>query len=131
MDDATYREAVLTLRSSVPDYLAEAEETSTSTSGTSGGTSGTSSQVWSQAGYYRRLRTFNPQTWFGKPLAAAPPRCAAHGWTNSGLDALRCEQCGAVLTTVSPPWRACTRQPPAARHPPTLSINHRTSQPPL
>lgn len=105
MDDAAYQEAILTLRSSfqVRDYLAEAEggeSSSSSSSGTCAAAAATAAP-WSQAGFFRRLRTYNPQTWFGKPLSAAPPRCAAHGWVNSGLDALQCEQCKATQTIVS------------------------------
>ncbi len=52
---------------------------------------------WSEADFFRRLRTFTPQTWFGKSLAVAAPRCAAQGWTNVGVDTLACEVCHAPL----------------------------------
>lgn len=102
MDEAAFREAVLTLRSTldVRDYLAEAEADDASSSSSSTTTSSSTAAPWSQAGYYRRLRTFTPQTWFGKPLSAVPPRCAAHGWVNAGVDQLRCAQCGAALMMV-------------------------------
>jgi hypothetical protein len=111
MDAAAFQEAVLTLRSAdCRDFLGEAEEqqqsaTSSSTTtrimtpstssphaaSTTTTTAAARCRPWSEADFFGRLRSFTPQTWFGKPLAAAPPRCAAHGWVNEGTDVLRCE----------------------------------------
>jgi hypothetical protein len=52
---------------------------------------------WSEADYFQRLRTFSPQTWFGKSLAVSPPRCAASGWVNVEMDTLRCEMYVSIL----------------------------------
>lgn len=42
-----------------------------------------------------------PGTWFGKPARLAPAVCAAHGWTNTGMDTLTCQSCGATLAHTS------------------------------
>jgi hypothetical protein len=90
MDAASFQEAVLTLRSAnCRDLLGEAEGSPTAAAADANAPA--RCRPWSEADYFRRLRSFTPQTWFGKSLAAAPPRCAAHGWLNAGLDLLRCE----------------------------------------
>lgn len=42
-----------------------------------------------------------PGTWFGKPARISAAVCASHGWTNSGMDALKCAACNAVLSFTS------------------------------
>ncbi len=98
MDATAFQEAVLTLRSAnCRDLLGEAEgqdpydAAPTASPSSAASAPAARCRPWSEADYFRRLRSFTPQTWFGKSLAAAPPRCAAHGWVNAGLDRLRCE----------------------------------------
>lgn len=38
-----------------------------------------------------------PGTWFGKPSQASAVACAAHGWTNSAADVLKCPACQQTL----------------------------------
>lgn len=98
MDAAAFEEAVLTLRSCVPSYFSDTASCDPSqhqplphSQQHPHAHPPPRCRPWSEADYFRRLRTFNPQTWFGKPLVASPPRCAAHGWMNDGMDRLRCE----------------------------------------
>ena len=99
MDAAAFEEAVLTLRSCVPSYSSDSASCDPSQHQPLPHSQQRPQphahpprcRPWSEADYFRRLRTFNPQTWFGKPLVASPPRCAAHGWVNDGMDRLRCE----------------------------------------
>ena len=57
---------------------------------------------WDRAGLFRRAATFKPSTWFAKDAETAGPlRAAARGWTNIGVDLLRCEFCGAKLAATA------------------------------
>jgi len=49
--------------------------------------------------YLERLSTFQPDTYFAKPLSISPLVCAAFGWENTGRDIIRCahNQCKATL----------------------------------
>lgn len=91
--DAAFEEAVLTLRACVPPPASTTTDSPTAASAAAAASKHARCRPWSEVDYFRRLRTFTPQTWFGKSLAASPPRCAAHGWENEGMDRLRCEGC--------------------------------------
>lgn len=108
MDAAAFEEAVLTLRSCVPASLDSSNALDPAAAASSQHSPSQQPpqpphpprcRPWSEADYFRRLRTFHPQTYFGKPLAAGPPRCAAHGWVNDGVDRLRCEGYGGCVWT--------------------------------
>ena len=56
---------------------------------------------WDREGLFRRAATFKPSTWFAKDAETAGPlRAAARGWTNVGVDLLRCEFCGEKLAAI-------------------------------
>ena len=57
---------------------------------------------WDREGLFRRAATFKPSTWFAKDAETAGPlRAAARGWTNVGVDLLRCEFCGEKLAATT------------------------------
>ena len=57
---------------------------------------------WDRADLFRRAATFKPSTWFAKdPVTAGPLVAASRGWTNVGLDLLRCEFCGERLAATA------------------------------
>lgn len=57
---------------------------------------------WDREGLFRRAATFKPSTWFDKDAETAGPlRAAARGWTNVGVDLLRCEFCGEKLAATA------------------------------
>ncbi|KAA8526666.1 hypothetical protein F0562_008131 [Nyssa sinensis] len=52
--------------------------------------------------YLRRLSTFKPANWFGKPKAASSLACARRGWVNVDVDKIECESCSASLKFITP-----------------------------
>ncbi|EPS72067.1 hypothetical protein M569_02691 [Genlisea aurea] len=65
------------------------------------GSSHPSCRPWDRSDLLRRLSTFNPANWFGKPKSASSLACARKGWVNVDVDKLNCESCGASLIFVS------------------------------
>lgn len=65
------------------------------------GSSQPSCRPWERGDLLRRLATFNPGNWFGKPKAASSLACARRGWVNIGIDMIECETCGANLNNVA------------------------------
>ncbi|XP_021743278.1 uncharacterized protein LOC110709377 [Chenopodium quinoa] len=74
---------------------------STSAGGSALGSSQPSCRPWERGDLLRRLATFNPGNWFGKPKAASSLACARRGWVNIGIDKIECETCGASLKYVT------------------------------
>ncbi|XP_042041658.1 uncharacterized protein LOC121787107 isoform X1 [Salvia splendens] len=74
---------------------------STSAGGSALGTSQPSCRPWERGDLLRRLSTFKPENWFGKPKAASSHACARKGWVNVDVDKVECESCGAILKFVS------------------------------
>ncbi|KAL3821302.1 hypothetical protein ACJIZ3_007207 [Penstemon smallii] len=70
---------------------------STSAVGSALGSSQPSCRPWERGDLLRRLSTFKPANWFGKPKAANSLACARRGWVNVDVDKIECESCGAVL----------------------------------
>ncbi|XP_048498893.1 uncharacterized protein LOC104907362 [Beta vulgaris subsp. vulgaris] len=68
---------------------------STSAGGSALGSSQPSCRPWERGDLLRRLATFKPGNWFGKPKAASSLACARKGWVNTGIDKIECETCGA------------------------------------
>ncbi|XP_071476979.1 zinc finger C3HC-type protein 1-like [Diadema antillarum] len=57
--------------------------------------------------FFKRVETFSTSTWFAKPEAVSPLRCAQFGWENIGVDSLKCVTCKEVLYGGLPPkWEA-------------------------
>ncbi|KAL0328376.1 UNVERIFIED_CONTAM: hypothetical protein Scaly_2270200 [Sesamum calycinum] len=74
---------------------------STSAGGSALGSSQPSCRPWERGDLLRRLSTFKPANWFGKPKAASSLACARRGWVNVDVDKVECESCGAILKFVS------------------------------
>ncbi|KAG7646616.1 Zinc finger C3HC-like [Arabidopsis thaliana x Arabidopsis arenosa] len=61
-----------------------------------------SCRTWDRGDLLRRLATFKPSNWLGKPKTASSLACAQKGWVSVDLDKLQCEYCGSILQ-YSPP----------------------------
>ncbi|WOH03077.1 hypothetical protein DCAR_0522469 [Daucus carota subsp. sativus] len=75
---------------------------STSAGGSALGSSQPSCRPWERGDLLRRLSTFNPLNWSGKPKAASSLACARRGWVNVGVDKIECESCSANLKFSAP-----------------------------
>ncbi|KAI3769430.1 hypothetical protein L6452_00532 [Arctium lappa] len=75
---------------------------STSAGGSALGSSQPSCRPWERGDLLRRLSTFMPANWFGKPKAASSLACARRGWVNVDVDKIQCESCGANLKYNAP-----------------------------
>lgn len=75
---------------------------STSAGGSVLGSSQPSCRPWERGDLLRRLSTFVPANWIGKPKAANSLACARRGWVNVDVDTIECESCGEVLKFDSP-----------------------------
>ncbi|XP_058211265.1 uncharacterized protein LOC131323471 isoform X2 [Rhododendron vialii] len=73
---------------------------STSAGGSDLGSSQPSCRPWERGDLLRRLSTFKPANWCGKPKAASSLNCARRGWVNFAVDKIECESCGANLQFV-------------------------------
>ncbi|KAL9456352.1 hypothetical protein AB3S75_005556 [Citrus x aurantiifolia] len=76
---------------------------STSAGGSILGSSRPSCRPWERGDLLRRLATFKPSNWFGKPKLASSLACAQRGWMNIDVDRIVCESCAACLSFVSVP----------------------------
>ncbi|CAH9147668.1 unnamed protein product [Cuscuta epithymum] len=74
---------------------------SASAGGSALGSSQPSCRPWERGDLLRRLSTFKPTDWFGKPKAAGSLACARRGWINVDVDKIECESCGASLRFTS------------------------------
>ncbi|GMH25624.1 hypothetical protein Nepgr_027467 [Nepenthes gracilis] len=70
---------------------------SISAGGSALGSSQPSCRPWERGDLLRRLATYKPANWFGKPKAASSLACARRGWVNVDADEIECEACGAKL----------------------------------
>ncbi|XP_024959512.1 uncharacterized protein LOC112500295 [Cynara cardunculus var. scolymus] len=75
---------------------------SASAGGSALGSSQPSCRPWERGDLLRRLSTFRPANWFGKPKVASSLACARRGWVNVDVDKIVCESCGATLKYVAP-----------------------------
>uniref|UniRef100_A0A251TVK5 Putative IAP-like protein 1 n=1 Tax=Helianthus annuus TaxID=4232 RepID=A0A251TVK5_HELAN len=75
---------------------------SASVGGSALGSSQPSCRPWERGDLLRRLSTFKPANWFGKPKAASSLACARRGWVNVDVDKIECESCCATLKYVAP-----------------------------
>ncbi|KAL5716319.1 hypothetical protein ACHQM5_018032 [Ranunculus cassubicifolius] len=73
---------------------------STNAGGSALGSSQPSCRPWERGDLLRRLATFNPSNWSGKPKVASSLACARRGWVNVDIDKIVCESCGARLSFV-------------------------------
>lgn len=74
---------------------------STSAGGSALGSSQPSCRPWERGDLLRRLATFKPGNWLGKPKTASSLACARRGWVNVDVDKIECESCGANLEYVA------------------------------
>ncbi|KAM0063139.1 putative Zinc finger, C3HC [Helianthus debilis subsp. tardiflorus] len=81
---------------------------STSAGGSALGSLKPSCRPWERGDLLRRLSTFSPANWFGKPKAASSLSCARRGWVNVDVDTIQCEACGENLTYNAQDSWACT-----------------------
>ncbi|GLU22631.1 hypothetical protein SLE2022_386930 [Rubroshorea leprosula] len=72
-------------------------------SGSALGSPRPSCRPWERGDLLRRLSTFKPSNWFGKPKVTSSLACAQRGWMNTDVDQIACESCGACLHFVSSP----------------------------
>ncbi|ESQ35081.1 hypothetical protein EUTSA_v10006705mg [Eutrema salsugineum] len=75
------------------------------------GSSVRSCRPWDRGDLLRRLATFKPSNWLGKPKTASSLACAQKGWVSVDLDKIQCEYCGSNLH-YSPPQNSLN--PPEA-----------------
>ncbi|RDX69306.1 Nuclear-interacting partner of ALK, partial [Mucuna pruriens] len=84
---------------------------STSAGGSAFGSSRSSCRPWERGDLLRRLATFIPLNWLGKPQIISSLACAQKGWMNNGVDKIACESCGACLSfTALPSWTSAEAQ---------------------
>ncbi|KAJ7968991.1 Nuclear-interacting partner of ALK [Quillaja saponaria] len=76
---------------------------STSAGGSGFGSSQPSCRPWERGDLLRRLATFKPLNWFGKPKVISSLACAQRGWMHVEVDKIVCESCGACLSFASSP----------------------------
>ncbi|KAK2384043.1 hypothetical protein P8452_39017 [Trifolium repens] len=74
---------------------------STSAGGSAFGSSRSSCRPWERGDLLRRLASFAPLNWLGRPQIINSLACAQKGWTNIGEDKIACESCGACLSFTS------------------------------
>ncbi|XP_024629235.1 uncharacterized protein [Medicago truncatula] len=74
---------------------------STSVGGSAFGSSRSSCRPWERGDLLKRLATFAPLNWSGKPQVIDSLACAQKGWMNIGEDKIACESCGACLSFTS------------------------------
>ncbi|KAK3025499.1 hypothetical protein RJ639_042034 [Escallonia herrerae] len=77
---------------------------SASAGGSALGSSQPSCRPWERGDLLRRLSTFKPANWFGKPKAANSLSCARRGWVNVDVDKIACESCGASPKCFASTW---------------------------
>lgn len=70
---------------------------STGAGGSTLGSSQPSCRPWERGDLLRRLSTFRPSNWFGKPKAASSLACARRGWVSIEVDVIECDSCGTDL----------------------------------
>ncbi|GMP66316.1 hypothetical protein CsSME_00026721 [Camellia sinensis var. sinensis] len=70
---------------------------STTARGSAIGSSQPSCRPWERGDLLKRLSTFKPANWFGKPKAANSLACARRGWVNVDVHKIECKSCGANL----------------------------------
>ncbi|XP_012072160.1 uncharacterized protein LOC105634023 isoform X2 [Jatropha curcas] len=103
---------------------------STSAGGSVLGSSRPSCRPWERGDLLRRLATFKPSNWFGKPKITSSLACAQRGWMNVDIDKIICESCGACLSFVLlPSWSAAEVQSAAEAFAKQLDDGHKASCP--
>ncbi|WRX27761.1 Protein kinase domain - like 10 [Theobroma cacao] len=103
---------------------------STSAGGSALGSSRPSCRPWERGDLLRRLATFKPINWFGKPKVASSLACAQRGWMNIDVDKIACETCGACLHFASSPsWAASEAEDAGVAFSKQLDVGHKVACP--
>ncbi|XP_074311236.1 uncharacterized protein LOC141647093 [Silene latifolia] len=89
-----------------------------------------SCRPWERGDLLRRLATFKPGNWFGKPQAASSLSCARRGWINIAVDEIECETCGANLKYIATAdWIASGADDAAEEFSKQLDLGHKGTCP--
>ncbi|KAA3441621.1 CBL-interacting serine/threonine-protein kinase 23 [Gossypium australe] len=92
------------------------------------GSSRTSCRPWERGDLLRRLATFKPVNWFGKPKVASSLSCARRGWINIDVDKIACETCGACLNFASSPsWATSEAEDAGQAFSKQLDVGHKVA----
>ncbi|KAI3857417.1 hypothetical protein MKX03_024435 [Papaver bracteatum] len=103
---------------------------STSAGGSALGSSQPSCRPWERGDLLRRLATFNPSHWSGKPKVASSLTCARRGWVNVDVDEIVCESCGEKLSFVlSASWTSAEVDSAGEAFAKQLDLGHKVSCP--
>ncbi|KAL1328522.1 hypothetical protein HN51_038357 [Arachis hypogaea] len=102
--------------------------TSLSTSAVGSGSSRASCRPWERGDLLRRLATFVPSNWLGKPQIINSLACAQKGWMSVGVDKVSCESCGACLNfTSSSSWTSAEAQSASESFARQLDFGHKVN----
>ncbi|XP_017641519.1 uncharacterized protein LOC108482925 [Gossypium arboreum] len=94
------------------------------------GSSRTSCRPWERGDLLRRLATFKPVNWFGKPKVTSSLSCARRGWINIDDDKIACETCGACLNFASSPsWATSEAEDAGQAFSKQLDVGHKVACP--
>ncbi|XP_047168296.1 uncharacterized protein LOC124837058 isoform X1 [Vigna umbellata] len=97
---------------------------------TSAGGSSRSCRPWERGDLLRRLATFIPINWLGKPQIISSLACAQKGWINNGVDKIACESCGACLCfTALSSWTSAEAQNASESFARQLDSGHKVNCP--
>ncbi|XP_022720812.1 uncharacterized protein LOC111278452 [Durio zibethinus] len=103
---------------------------STNAGGSALGSTRTSCRPWERGDLLRRLATFKPMNWFGKPKVVSSLACAQRGWINIDVDKIECETCGAYLHfTSSALWAASEAEDAGVAFSKQLDVGHKVTCP--
>ncbi|KAG4391215.1 hypothetical protein GLYMA_05G143100v4 [Glycine max] len=103
---------------------------STSAGGSAFGSSRSSCRPWERGDLLRRLATFIPSNWLGKPQIISSLACAQKGWMNNGVDKIACESCGSCLSfTALPSWTSAEAQNASKSFARQLDLDHKVNCP--
>ncbi|XP_006836346.2 uncharacterized protein LOC18427229 isoform X1 [Amborella trichopoda] len=94
------------------------------------GMSRRSCRPWERGDLLRRLATFKPSNWSGKPKVASSLACARRGWVSVDIDKVSCESCGANLSfTILPVWAPSEVDSAGEAFAKQLDLGHKVSCP--
>ncbi|KAJ8762649.1 hypothetical protein K2173_010670 [Erythroxylum novogranatense] len=103
---------------------------STNAGGSAFGSSRPSCRPWDRGDLLRRLATFKPSYWVGKPKAASSLACAQRGWVSTDVDKILCESCDACLSFIlSSSWTTTEVENVGEAFAKQLDVGHKASCP--
>lgn len=93
------------------------------------GSSQPSCRPWEREDLLKRLATFKPANWSGKPKVASSLACARRGWINVDVDKIACEACGAHISFAITSWTCDEAQSASEAFAEKLDTSHRVTCP--